>query len=545
MNTNTDFGYDPTSTTWTYTTPRLKTKTASFAAEERLAGPLALQILNAAKRLYVHSKPSTIEDAIKSVRTLIAAVSRYAQPNPSASDCEGALVKQLNASPWSQGTRHTVYKAAAAVLAEAARHQGITMQARNPFRRGNNPIRTAPRDDLKQLLRCARNDALSYHRDLTDSNSWSHPQIVLAARDLAQRNGGILPHHDRATPLSVEYGGLLARARRETDVRYNTRLLSRFCYATYETLIPYYILLIHNLAANVDAVALMERDCMTEIENPLLGKRFLVRLPKGRSPGMPPYSVSDHGPLSVPWLIRAVLAFTEPLLPHTEPSYRKFLFLAYSRLGSVLPLMTLRPSMAFRHYRKSRGIKAGIALNMLRPTRLVDEYERSLDPFRVQRIAQHRSLSETMRYLDHSEAAERDELTIADAQASIFDDRTTASDTRPHSDSTPAQTASHGCLDPTAAHHGHDENGLCVNLLWPLNDRHFVMRLEPRPVAFLLRDYEALCEAQHRVPAERYEALYLPKRRLIETRYLHSMDHALLEAARKIAASLPPSPRID
>jgi len=545
MSNDSDLGYDPASTTWTYTSPRLKQKTVSFTAEATSAGAIAVQMLNAAKRLYTHSRPSTIENVVKIVRILITAVARHAPAVPSISECESALVRDLSSMECAEGTRHNSYKIAAAVLAEAARHHGITFRARNPFRRTSRPIRTAQRDQLKLLLKCARDDVLASYRDFTDPNSWKHPNIVLAARDFAARNGGLLPHRRGTAPLSNEYGKFLARAERETGVRYNTRLLSRYCYATYETLIPYYVLLIHKLAANVDAVALMERDCMVEIDNPLLGTRFLVTLPKGRSPGMPPYSVSDYGQLSVPWLIRAIGALTEPLLPRTAANYRPYLFLAYSRLGSVLPLMTLRPSIAFRHYRKSRGISSEIALNMLRPTRLVDEYERSLDPFRVRQIAQHRNLSDTMRYLDHSEAAVTDELTIADAQSTILRSGAASEKVSGASRASIAKTASHVCLDPAASHVGHDANGLCANLLWPLNDRHFVMRLEPRSVAFLLRDYEALCEAQHRIPAERYRSLYWPKRRLIEAQYLPSIDAALLDAAQKIALTLPPPPRID
>ncbi|HTU71572.1 MAG TPA: hypothetical protein VMF11_14815 [Candidatus Baltobacteraceae bacterium] len=545
MSIDSDLGYDLSSTTWTYLSPRLRQKTVSFAAEVSNAGAVAVQMLNAAKRLYNHSRPSTIENVVKIVRTLINAIARYAPPIPSILDCEEALVRELKTAASREGTSHNSYKIAAAVLAEAARHHGIAFRARNPFRRVSTPIRTAPRDELRQLLICARNDAISYHRDFTDPSSWQHPSVVLAAREFASKSGGTLPRQDLATPISIEYSKFLARAERETGVRYNTRLLSRYCYATYETLIPFYTLLIHKLAANVDAVALMGRDCMQEIDNPLLGRRFLVALPKGRSPGMPPYSVSDYGQLSVPWLIRALLALSEPLVPHAAPPYRQYLFLAYSRLGSVLPLMTLRPSAAFRHYKKSRGITSAIALNMLRPTRLVDEYERSLDPFRVRQIAQHRNLSDTMRYLDHSEAAATDELTIANAQSTILLGRTITDKASGNRETRSATTPSHVCLDPAASHDGHDANGLCANLLWPLNDRHFVMRLEPRSVAFLLRDYEALCEAQQRIPSERYRRLYLPKRRLIEAQYLPAIDAALLNAAQQIATTLPPPPRID
>ncbi|HTV74404.1 MAG TPA: hypothetical protein VME66_11980 [Candidatus Acidoferrales bacterium] len=540
--TSSDIGYD-SSLSWTYTTIRLKVRTAEFTDEHALAGNHAIELLNAAKRLYVHSKPATVENAIKAVRLLARALAPQAAGALSAAECEHALVKQV-AEAVRPASRHNAYKMGAAILREAARTQGLILRTRNPFRRDNNPIRTAPRDELKELIRCAREDALSHYRDRTDASSWQHPDVILAARSLAQRNGGLLPDHVGNSPLSSEYNAFLARVNREHKTNYNTRQLARFCYPTAETLLPYFILLIHKLAANVDAVAMMQRNCLREIDNPLLGRRFLVTLRKGRSPDMPPFSVADYGALSVPWLIRAVLSFTEPLVPLAPDDYSKFLFLGYSQKGSVLPLVTLRPSPAFRRYKRSKNLRSTLTLNMLRPTRLVDEYEKSLDPFRVQRIAQHKHLRETIRYLDHAEVAAVDSAMIADAQGSIL----RGSDRRLEEAAPASGTfsqSSHSCSDPTSHDHGKDEFGLCASLLWPLNDRHFVMRLEPRPVAFLLRDYEALLDAELRMPAERYRQLYLQKRRMIETRYLPAIDARLIEEAKSIAMTLPPAPRID
>jgi hypothetical protein len=93
--------------------------------------------------------------------------------------------------------------------------------------------------------------------------------------------------------------------------------------------------------------------------------------------------------------------------------------------------------------------------------------------------------------------------------------RTPEQPERPN-DGQPASGGSHGCFDPHDTTKGHDEQGFCASFLWSFNDRHFVFHFGLRPVAFLLRDYCALCEAQKRLPEARFEHVYAARKRKIE-----------------------------
>ncbi|MDP9111601.1 MAG: hypothetical protein M3M96_08215, partial [Candidatus Eremiobacteraeota bacterium] len=317
-------------------------------------------------------------------------------------------------------------------------------------------------------------------------------------------------------------------------------------YATSEAIMPFFILLVDKLAANVDAIAEMKRDCMAEFDSPITGKRFLIDVPKPRSgDNVPPYSVADYGPFSVPGIIRFVLAYTEPLVPLAEPEDRGFLFLVDTRSRNIRPLSAIPASVAFKTYKQTRGIRGAMTLNMIRPTRLVSEYERTLDPFRVQRMARQTRLSSLAPYLNHAPAKSADERTIAGAQQAIVEQRFRARIPATASPVGAASLPSHLCLNPKDAAHGLDEHGLCANFLWPLNDRHFVMEFEPRIVAFLLREHETLCEAEKQMPRARYLALYAQRKQLIEGRYLPQVPPDVLTAARAILPQLPPAPRVD
>jgi hypothetical protein len=111
-------------------------------------------------------------------------------------------------------------------------------------------------------------------------------------------------------------------------------------------------------------------------------------------------------------------------------------------------------------------------------------------------------------------------------------------------DGQPASGGSHGCLDPHDATNGHDEQGFCACFLWPFNDRHFVFHFGPRPVAFLLRDYGALCEAQKRLPEARFEHVYAARKRKIERDILPEISDELHDEACEVMKTLPSPPAL-
>jgi hypothetical protein len=130
---------------------------------------------------------------------------------------------------------------------------------------------------------------------------------------------------------------------------------------------------------------------------------------------------------------------------------------------------------------------------------------------------------------------------IADVQRSIVSTRK-LKDQGPGTGA--AITASHTCRNVFDPEKPKDRHGFCASFLWPYNDVHFILQFEPRAVAFFLRDYEALCEAEKSLSPERFQKLYAAKKRLIELDYLPQIGEDLLREASELAAALPHHPVI-
>ncbi len=531
-----DLGYDESSISWTWKSPQHQPRTTVFEKELALMGPHFLELLNAAKRLRSHGRPSSIQHAIGAIRRTSEAVAAHPDPKPSAPEnWANALEVLLRASASSEHAKWATFNHASGIFREVARKRGYSLRLRNRFsrKRAITDIAIVQKDALGVIVSQARADALRYFNEFVSPDQ-EIADLLKDGAALARENRGVLPSSDEATG---EIGRFVRRCRKRGV---SLRKVERLMYATEKSIIPFLLLITYALAGNVDSVSLMRLDCMTSFVNPLLGRRRSLKLDKPRSGEIPPYSVAERGTLSTPWLIDAVRKMNESVRPYARPEDSNFLFLCVTGQGNIRVLHSSLRWDAFRRYIRDKcpSVPTTTAMRMFRPTRAINDYERHRDPWRTKDLLHHSSLSTTIPYLDNIVSREVDEVLVADSQATML---TSIARSKPTGDEAlPASLPSHTCKEPESPIHGHDQNGLCVNFLWPLNSRYFVLSLEPRPVAFLLREYQALCEARLRLPTARFEKVWGPELRLITDRYLPQIDAKLRQAAELLIPELPP-----
>jgi hypothetical protein len=525
-----------TELTWTYVSPASgRDTTASFDDEYRLVGELAIEILNAAKRRFGHGRPSSIREAVVDVRHCFAAI---VTPALRSDDVETWLNEYENTlrrdASLREGTKWTYFAGVARVLSEVARSRGQRLLKRNPFtRRSYSQEAVLHGNDLVPLIAAARRDVFALIGAISDPDPMHVPFIDEARRLSA---GGLLiaVGEKRSTPAHT-----LARHWKDaTGLTFPA--LIKYLYPEPEHLIPFLILVSIALAANPDSLSYLRRTGVVPLIHPSKGSCLELTLEKYRAGEIPQYLVGDAGSLSEGKLIKAVLRMTAPLVAIARERDRDFVFLCATNIGNVTPLIGQLRYANVRAYLLRNGLKL-TTLKALRTARLTDEWIRTRDPFRVWRLSGNASLDVVAGYVLRAESAEVDAIAIANAQRTMLASVTPAtskSDASLHEDGA-AQLSTHTCLDPSDGRVPKDEHGLCIHLLWPYNDVHFVLLLEPRPVAFLLRDYAILQEAQKSLAPERFESRYAPLKNLIEAEYLPLIDDGLREEANALIPSLP------
>lgn len=524
---------------WTYPDPGSgRARTVTFDVEFGLIGERAGHLLCAAKRANGTGRPSTIHHAVYAVKRIAASISKL----PADENVQGwatAYENALRSDPsLEDSTRFTYCAVGLKILNATASTYGQKFRHRNPFERKD--VSTKPLvhgTALDPLIAAARSDVLAITRALTKPDP-AHQSFIDEARRLFAK--GI--------PVRFEARGRRGPGDRLARVWYRaTHLplqdLTIHLYPSSDQLTPFLLLLSLSLAANPDSLSLLQRSGVTPIMHPSQGPLLELDMKKPRSGEIPQRLVRDAGTLSEGWLLRTVLKMTAPLLPIAQEENANYVFLCSS--GNMKhPVQALRGgtrARAMQRYVKTHDLPK-TTLKQLRAARLTDEWIRTRDPLRIWRMSGSASLGGAAAYVLNYESANADAVAIANIQRSIAADVPDAS--RELEAKTAGVLATHTCLNVFDTSKPKDRHGFCASFLWPFNDVHFILPLEPRPVAFLLRDYLTLCEAQKALPEERFNAVYAIKKRLIESEYLPLIDDDLKQQAMAIVATLPAQPSI-
>jgi hypothetical protein len=533
-----DIGYNPASLIWEHlSNTDFRATTTSFQIEHAAIGSSAVDLLNAAKRLWSSAPPATIENGISTLRKLSATIERTGLANAHPRLWLDAWEHHLIGLTTKANTKRTNFHRAYVIIREALRLRGESFFRANPFahaaERENRDyeVDIFASGDLDTAVQTARNRALEIMRDFEELPEPYWP-FLTAMRRIAIANGGMLPFSSQSRELARLTG-------RMSYNRLSPDRVVQVLSPGVRTLIPFIFLITYKLAANVSSVTSMRVDCMTAFENELTGLQQKVKLFKPRAGDISEYVVRDRGTLSVPWLIRSLLALTRMIRAAADRQHQMHLFLYRSAARQSVEAVSLHTVYSsFESFKAMDCAGVDGTLKSLRSTRALAEYAKAPDPFRIKRILKHKHLSTTVRYLRNRIGVETDAAIIANVQRSIV----AITESRGSSESAESTIlASHACLKPDAVDHGHDESGFCAHLLWPLNSRHFWLSKEPRAVAFLLRHRDALRDAKLRLSAERFErASYAALLDLIERKHLPTVPADILAAAATIQAELPP-----
>lgn len=530
-----DLGYSDTSLAWDWIGQNGAGRTTSFESEHALLGQRFIELLNAAKRISQHSPGPTIATRISALRVTARAIALLCPKSDSVQEWGEALIAHLDCDETkNQKTRWGVVTVARGILKEAARLKRQRILLRNPFDRRPRAKSLPQQANLDRVLAQARQDVAAYLRRLDEPPTLHAPFIERAMAIAGDRV--ILPRLRDSVAARELYAEWRKATGEDDDV------LTRYLYPSPADLVPFLLLITNALAGNADSVALMRRDSLTAFLHPAYGQCFKLKLQKPRAGDISPYLLRPKGHLSTGALIERVLKITAPIVSVAAPEHRNFAFLAVSRGRQRVGLLlgTLRAN-AVKRYLARRGFEH-FTLQSLRGARAVAEYRRSRNPDRVRRMLKHGNIGMTLQYLDVQATQEDDAALVAEAQSSIMrDSAKTAARHAPDSVALP----SHTCQNSIAAERPLDQSGLCEGIGFPFNDRNFILDLSPRPIAFLLREYAALCDAQMRLPRDRFVRKYGARKALIEHHAIPLIDNNLRASAQAIMETLPQVPYLD
>lgn len=354
-----------------------------------------------------------------------------------------------------------------------------------------------------------------------------------------------------------------------------TRTMTQYFHITTDALVPFFLAIAIQTAANPEALRHIHRDCL--VPHPLDEHRVIVDWTKARTGGRlqkaQRRSFDRRRRYAAPNLIEKMLALTAPIMASASPGEQDCLFVTRSIYGeharhtlrsrtSVVEHSNLRRAIlrfierANRriedwnadHPDKPRDVIANFAPALFRGTVATEHYRASGgDVLVAQSLLNHASVATTETYLKSEETTRFQRQTIARLQEMMIAWVGGSARTE-HAPATEAARATapfgHDCLAPLVS--GSDGNTrLCSRFGGCLSCPGLVIPIDAEHLARVLAAVDRFEQARDRLDPCRWNLLYAPSWRILTQDILRDFPSELHEAARRIAASMPSLPELE
>lgn len=446
-------------------------------------------------------------------------------------------------------------------------------------RSSQQPRRRLPTGQIKAILRaCYEEIDEAWARFQHGQEVIRHPELppkTLRGQGLDRWlwrigciGGGLMP--DRAV---LEANGIKSA----TLVKFwgGYRTMTQYFQITTDTLVPFFLAIAIQTAANPDALRHIHRDCL--VPHPLDEHRVIVDWTKARTGGRlqkaQRRSFDRRRRYAAPNLIEKMLILTAPIVATAPPSEQDRLFLTrsiypgtsrrpirnrtevidHSVLRRAILRFTKRANVRIEawnaaHPDKPREAIANFAPALFRGTVATEHYRASGgDVLVAQSLLNHASVATTETYLKSEETTRFQRQTIARLQEMMIAWVGGSGRAEPAPYVATARATApfgHDCLAPLVSDDGGNTR-VCPRFGGCLSCPGLVIPIDAEHLARVLAAIDRFEQARDRLDPRRWNLLYAPSWRILTLDILPDFPSELHEAARQIAASMPPLPELE
>ena len=452
----------------------------------------------------------------------------------------------------------------------------------NPFpgrRTSQQPRRRLPADQIKAILRACYEEI---------DEVWArfqHGQEVIRRPELPPKTlrgqgldrwiwrigrigGGLMP--DRVV---LEANGIKSA----TLVRFwgGYRTMAQYFHITTDTLVPFFLAIAIQTAANPEPLRHIRRDCL--VPHPLDEHRVIIDWTKARTGGRLQKAQRRSFDLrrryAAPNLIERMLALTAPIVATAPPGEQDRLFLTRSiypgtsrrplrNRTEVIDHSVLRRAILRFTKRANRRIDEWNSAHPDRPREPISSFAPALfrgtvatehyrasggDVLVAQSLLNHASVATTETYLKSEETTQFQRQTIARLQDMMISWVCGSDRTEPGpavAEISGTAPFGHDCLAPIVS--GDDgKTRLCPRFGGCLSCPGLVIPIDAEHLARVLASIDRFEQARDRLDPRRWNLLYAPSWRILTQDILPDFPSQMHEAARRILTCMPPLPELE
>lgn len=299
-------------------------------------------------------------------------------------------------------------------------------------------------------------------------------------------------------------------------------------------LLPFYLVLLIELAANADPIRLIKMDCIEE--DPLFEDRCFIVWDKGRATQQQKRNCLKNKKYGAYQITKLVEELTKNIRDVATEDKKEYLFLFRSALYEKFDStkLTRKFELALIHFVKN-NFDFQFGLKNIRQSVLTEMYRKRKDITSVSKIANHKDINTTLTYVADDVTREENRFYLANKQdiiiGNIINKRDGINNANCLSMSA-SEAIGFNCKNPIV------NNKVCINWMQELTNPNLIIIDDEKYLSRILRLKEDLLMAKKLMNQERFDLLYAPTLALIENEIFPKFSISVVKKSEKLAREL-------
>ncbi len=297
------------------------------------------------------------------------------------------------------------------------------------------------------------------------------------------------------------------------------------------TLLPFYLVLLFDLAANSDALRQITLDC-TE-EDPLFEDRIFVLWNKNRATSLQKRNVLKNKKYGAYQVIKWVEEITENTRKQINEKEQKYLFICKGLYNSSLfKLVGQRGfEQAIKFFCEKNNLDFTFNPSDIRPTVLTEMYKKRKDVVSVSKIANHKNIETTLLYIVDEETKKLNRIGLAESQDLIVENivKKEFPENKSNLIANDANSVGFNCKNPII------NNKVCINWMNELINPNLIIPENEHYLSKIIALKNEILRVKNFMNNNRYELLYFPILTIINEEIIPIFSEKTIKKAIKLS----------
>lgn len=299
------------------------------------------------------------------------------------------------------------------------------------------------------------------------------------------------------------------------------------------TLFPFYLVLLVELAANSDALRQIKIDCIKE--DPLFEDRCFIIWDKARASSEQKRNVFKKKKYGAYQIIEMLKELTQHTRKYVKKEFENNLFIIRgenekNKLSEVIPK---RFNDEAQKFIKENNIDFIFNPSDIRPTILTEIYRVRKDVVSVSKIANHKNINTTLLYIVNEETKKENRQYLSEKQSKIIDNIINKENYKiEDSENFGAENIGFSCNKPIK------NNKACINWMAELTNPELIIPENSEYLSKIIALKNAIINTKMIMNKERFSLLYEPTLELIENDILNRFSKSIIEESEILAKNL-------